>query len=238
MPSLDGLKTRFYAGKQVARQVGADTSIAFTLDYIGTGSVTSVTVTTATNIVMVTSDGGTDTYAFATYTTLGTLVDKINSDGIFKARIVDGLRSQSTGSSALIDGAITVSTDGLYRALWDTSACLHMTVRLFWGDIAAPVSKLNDSHRVTLKEIVTSLTLGGGADANSMKIYECTPNSRGSVESLLIQRTPTSGSVVTLNWASGQSGITTSNGNELVVVVTDGTSFGASDYITISGFAE
>ena len=234
MSSLDALLIRQAQSRGIVKQVtGNDTSVAFTLDYVGTGTITSVTVDTATDIEFITSDGGTDTYAFATYTTLGTLVDKINADGIFQARVVDGLRSQSTGSSALLTGEITVSSDGLYRAYWDTSAALHMSIRLSYNE---DNSRLRNSHRVSLKEIVTSLTLGVGADAAAMKIYET--NSYGSTETLLISRTPTSGSVVTLNWASGVGSITAANGNDLVVVVTDGTSFAAGDYITFAGILE
>ena len=234
MPSRDSLEVRRLSSRGVVKQVtGADTSVAFTLDYIGTGTITSVIVDTDVDIEMITSDGGTDTYIFDTYNTLGELVDKINSDGIFQARIVDGLRSQTTESSEFVDGTLAAGADGKYSIMWDTSVALHMSVRLSYNE---DNSKLRDSHRVALKEIVTSLTLGGGADTAAMKIYETSP--RGLTETLLIARTPTSGSVVTLNWASGEGAITAANGNDLVVVVTDGTSFAAGDYITIAGVLE
>src|ERR1035437_6970068 len=81
MASLDSVKLRNELAKGVIVQnSGSDTPTAFKLDYIGTGTVTSVTVVTATAITLITSDGGTDAYAFATYTTLGAVVDAINAD--------------------------------------------------------------------------------------------------------------------------------------------------------------
>jgi hypothetical protein len=189
----------------------------------------------------VTSDGGTDAYLWSAYATLGALVDKINADGIFQAKILDGLRSEATAGSRFITGAITSADDGSETAwdmLWDTNTALRIAYRLTYDRTFGTSAKLADGHRVTLTEIVTSLTLGGGADANSMKIYECTPAHRGAKETLLLQRTPTTGSVVTLNFASGQGGITAADGNDLVLIITDGTSFGTTDYVTVSGTRE
>src|SRR3990167_6039331 len=106
MASLDSLKTRYYASKGIIRQVNNDLGIMIRMRYIGTGTVTSVTVTTATNIVNITSDGGTDTYAFATYDAIGEVADAIDGDTIFEARVLDLLRSELS-TSVLVDGAIT-----------------------------------------------------------------------------------------------------------------------------------
>lgn len=242
MSSLNAVQYRSFAKKFIIGQTNVDQDIALRMKYIGTGTVTSVTVTTATDITMVTSDGGTDAYTWASYATLGALVDKINADGIFQAKILDGLRSETTAGSRFITGAITSASDGVetvWDMLWDTNtAGLRLAYRLTYDRTFGTSAKLADGHRVTLQEIVTSLTLGGGADANAMKIYECAPAHRGSTETLLLQRTPTSGSVVTLNFASGQGGITAADGNDLVVIVSDGTSFAATDYITVSGIRE
>ena len=88
MSSLNSVLTRQALASGVTLQVGTDTPVAIRLRKLSVGSVTSVTVTTATNIVMITSDGGTDTYTFATYTTVGALVDAINADGIFEAKVL------------------------------------------------------------------------------------------------------------------------------------------------------
>lgn len=108
MESMDAAQTRELNKVGVITHLLDDKAVAIRLRYIGTGSVTSVTVTTATDITMVTSDGGTDTYLFSAYTTVGTLVDAINGDGIFEAKVLDGLRADATASK-FIDGAISSS---------------------------------------------------------------------------------------------------------------------------------
>ncbi len=122
MASFDGLQVRSLLSRGVVVSNGADTPIAIRLRYVGTGSATSVTITTATNIVTVsaeTSGTVTNTYAFATYTTIGALADQINSDGLFEAKVLDALRADSTGSSYFVTGAITAGTDSNGIVVWD-----------------------------------------------------------------------------------------------------------------------
>lgn len=233
MASLESARTRAILARGVVGQVSDDLGVALRLVYSGTGSVTSVTVTTATNIVLITSDGGTDTYAFATYTTMGALVDAINADGIFQARLLDTLRSKATAST-LINGAVTISSLGNYDVLSDTSGANYLAFRLTWDRSADVNVKLRMQHRIALQEIVTNVTLGGGADSNGLKIYEVNPI--GQVETLIYQKTPTSGSAATTNWALGFGKITAQDGNDLVVLVEDATSVTGS--LTVSGIAE
>jgi hypothetical protein len=242
MASKDSLDIRKLQARGVIGYVNNDADIALRLKYVGTGSVTSVTVTTATDITMVTSDGGTDAYTWSAYTTLGALADKINADGIFEAKILDGLRADSTATSIFIDGAITASVnesnETVWDMKWDTSGAARLTYRLTYDRTFGKDAKLKDGHRVTLMQIKTSLTCGGGADANALKIYECAPAHRGSTETLISQRTPTTGSAETITWASGEVGITAKDGNDLVIKVTDGTSLAATDFIEIVGVVE
>src|SRR3990167_864626 len=100
MPSQDGLNVRKLLSTGVTRQNGTDTPVAIRLRKLTVGSVTSVTVTTATDLVLITSDGGTDTYTFSTYTTVGKLIDAINGDGIFEAKAMDTLRSFNVDTSS------------------------------------------------------------------------------------------------------------------------------------------
>lgn len=223
--------------KGVVGFVADDQGVAIRMKYIGSGTVTSVTTTTATNIVTVTTEG-TKTYAFATYATVGALADKINDDGIFEVRVLDALRSDATATQ-FIDGAITagvVNGTSYYDVLVDASAAQYIAYCLAFDREVGVNTKLRDQHRVHLQEIVTSVTLGGGADAGGLKVYERTPSSRGNVETLLMSRTPTSGSVATINWASGNGKITAGNGNSLIVRVYDATS--TTGNITITGLVE
>lgn len=235
MASLNGLQTRQILIKGVVKTyVINDTSVAIRLKALAAaGAVTSVTVTTATNIVIIDSVG-TKTYAFATYDTVGKLVDAINADGRFEARALDTLRSLATASQ-FVTGANTITAAGYYDILVDTSAAIYAAYCLSFDRNTGVNPRLRETHRVHLQEIYTNLTLGGGADANALKVYERTP---GGIETLLFQQTPTTGSAATINWASGRGYITAGEGNEIVVIVSDGTSFATTDVLTVSGLVE
>jgi len=170
MSSLDSVLIRKNLASGVVLQVGSDEAVAIRLRYIGSGTVTSVTVTTATNIVMVTSDGGTDTYAFATYTTVGALVDAINADGIFEAKVLDALRSQATDGSEFVTGAITAGTDENGVVVWDVLN--DSSVLLELGVTLSPHRNFDfpKGHRVHLQQLVYSVNMGTAA-ADSVQIY-------------------------------------------------------------------
>ena len=95
MSSLESAQIRQALAKGVVRFVMEDTAIGLRLQYVGSGSVTTVAATQATSVVLTTSDGGTDTYLFSSYSTLGALADAINADGIFEAVVIDALRSEN-----------------------------------------------------------------------------------------------------------------------------------------------
>jgi hypothetical protein len=233
MASLNSLQLRAATARGIVNQVVDDSPVAVRLKYVGSGTVTSVTVTTATDITFVTSDGGTDAYTWANYTTLGALVDKINSDGIFEARILDALRTTATGAGLVIDGAITISSEGYYDMKSDTSNADFLAARISY-DRATGSSKLRAGHRVHLQSIVTNVTLGGGADANALAVYQYNPANQ--VETLIWKATPTTGSEATITWASGQGKITADEGCDLIVIVSDATS--TTGTLTAIGIAE
>lgn len=168
MASLDSLEMRELLAKGSVIRNGTDTPVAMRLRYIGSGTVTSVTVTTATNIVMVTSDGGTDTYAFASLTTLGAVADAINADGIFEAKVLDDLRS-SASASQWVTGAISSSKDGNGVTVWDVKLDTSAALR-----IAACLSSKRDfdavAKRVKLYGIVYAVNMGTAA-ADSAQLW-------------------------------------------------------------------
>lgn len=232
MASLNGLETRFYLAKGVVGQVADDQPVAIRLKYVGAGTVTSVTVTTATNIVTVTTEG-TKTYAFATYTTIGAVVAAINKDGIFIARALD-IRNTDASTSTIVTGAITISTDGHYDLMSDTSAASLIAYCLTPDRQVGMNTKLRASHRVHLQDITYNVTLGGGADSNAMKVYE--RDLQSGIETLIYQKTPTSGSSTTINFAGGYGKITGGDNKELVVICVDATSVTGS--LTVTGISE
>lgn len=223
MASLDSLNVRAILSRGTVVSQTADTPIAIRLKYVGTGSVTSVTVTTATNIVLVTSDGGTDTYAFSTYTTVGSLADAINGDGIFECKVIDALRSDLTASSYFLENtAITAGTDTngvtVYDVHVDTSVYKAVT-SCITNKRDFNTTKLSESHRVHLQAIQYFATLGG-AGAGLVKVYI----RRGKTETLVYSTTSVSATATTITFASGLGKITGLDGDEIVVRLQDGTS--------------
>ena len=142
---------------------------------------------------------------------------------------LDAKRSDASAST-LIDGAISVSTyDGVsyYDAKGDTSGLDSMAVRVVYSRHTPGANAVSGSHRVKLKEVTYNVTLGGGADTDSLKIYEVD----GATETEIWRSTPTSGSETSL-WSLaylyGETGITAKDGNELLVQIVDGTSITGS----------
>lgn len=240
MPSLDMVKTRKMLARGVIGQVGDSLGVLFTLKYIGAGAVTSVIVTENTDITMITDAGGTDAYTWAAYTTVGALVNAINKDGVFEAKILDALSTTATGDGLAVDGTLAVDANGNYNVISNSSNADFLAYRLTYDRTFGTSSKYRNGHRVSIQEIVTDLTLGGGAEANLFKIYECTPSSNSApyagAEILIYQKTPVSGAVSTTNWASGKGRITANDGNDLLVIISDtGTITGT---ITVVGEVE
>ncbi len=227
------LETRKMLESGVVGQVSDDTAVAIRIRATASaGTVTSVTVTTGTNIVFVSVDGGTETFAFSTYTTVGALVDAINASANWEAKVLDTVRSEATATQ-FVTGAITSSVfEGV--TVWDvkvdTSAADYVAYRLTYNR-GMESSKLSKSHRVHLQEIGTDVTLGA-TTANGLKVYEVD----GSVETVVYQATGTSGSAATVNWASGEGRLSAKDGNDLVVKLTDGTSVTGS--LTVVGITE
>jgi len=243
MASLDSLLQRQSLGRGVAKRVLDDTPVAIRLRYVGTGTVTSVTTTISTNIVMVTSDGGTDTYTFATYTTVGALVDAINNDGIFEARILDALRSDAT-DDMFLNGAITATTCAEGYRIWDvlhdTSAVDAVnTLAYFSVRVTPDADRLfqapRKNHRVSLQEIQYYVNVNG-ATAAGVRIYECV----NGQENVIWSAASVDATLTTITWASGQGRITGVDGAEYLIRVQDATSITdtASNFLQVVAVVE
>lgn len=207
-----------------AAMVLADEPVALRLKYTGKGTVTTVTVDTDQDITLVTSDGGTEEFLLATYTTMGALVDAINASEYWSAEILDALRADSTGSSPFVDNAaLTITTDGYYDALVDTSVYKALTFRCKYN---RGVNKgEHNNHRVKLVEFDYYATLGAAA-ANRVRIYEF--DRANNVETQIYQATSVSATVTTVNFASGKGTTTAGDNNDLIVRLQDGTSLADS----------
>lgn len=232
MGSLDYALTRQALAEGVVRQVNNDEAIGVRLRYVGTGTVTSVTTTTATDVEMITSDGGTDTYAFATYTTIGSLVDAINADGIFEARVIDCLRSEGS-ASFFVDGAISSGSDKNGVVVWDmlvdTSGAATMAICLSpkGVDWDAP-----EGHRVHLREFVYNVDLTAAAD--SVQVWR----RKNGKETQIMGLTSVDATETTVNFASGEGKLTGDVDEELIVFVTGTVVNAAGNLIRVVGEKE
>jgi len=226
------LETRKMLESGVIGQVGNDQGVAIRIRATAAaGAVTSVTTTTATNIVFISANGSTETFAFATYDTVGKLADAINASTYWECKVLDTVRSEATATQ-FVTGAITSSIfEGVtvWDVLVDTSAADYTAYRLTYN--RGMDSKPNSSHRVHLQEIGTDVTLGA-TTANGLKVYEV----NGTVETVVYQVTATSGAAATTNWADGLGKLSAKDGNDLVVKLTDGTSI--TGPITVVGVTE
>lgn len=243
MASLDSLLVRSAAGRGVVKRVVDDTPVAIRLRYIGTGTVTSVTTVTSTGITMITSDGGTDAYTFAANTTVGALVDAINNDGIFEARVLDALRADNT-DDMFLDGAITSTTSNEGYAIWDvlhdTSAVEATLSEAYYSVRITPdadrcFQAAKKGHRVSLQEIQYYINVSA-AEAKAVRIYECV----GATETLIWSAASVDATLTTITWASGEGKITGADATEFVVRVADATSItdGAGNFLQVVAFVE
>ncbi len=211
--------------------------MAIRMRYVGTGTPTSVTVTTATNIVTVSTETGgvtTKTYTFASGNgTIGALVANINADGIFQAKVLDALNSDLTPSS-FVTGAITAGADTNGVVSWDVtrdpaaaqSAGLYTVTTSLTGNRDWDTSWFNaekiGAHRAVLQEVSYYATLGGAA-ADLVKVY-IRRGTSGKTETQIYSALSVSATLTTINFASGQGFISGKDGDEIIVRVQDGTS--------------
>jgi hypothetical protein len=121
MASLDSLRTKAYGETGVIVQTGTNGSVAMRLRYISTGTVTSVTVGALSIITVTVETAGitTKTYTYAAYTTMGAMIDKINSDNLFQGRVLDCLRSLTCSAANLVQVAVTAGTDANGVIVWN-----------------------------------------------------------------------------------------------------------------------
>lgn len=239
MSSFDGLQARNLLAKGVVVTSIDDTPIILRLRYIGTGTVTSVVPTTATNLVLTTSDGGVQTYAFATYSTVGALADKINGDGIFEVKILDALRADATTASNIVENSsITSGVDANGVVVWDlhadTSVNKSITACVTYNR-DFNTTKLAATHRVHLQEIVYNVDISAAA-ANGVRVYL----RRGTTETQIIWRASVDTTATTINFASGQGKISGKDGDEFIVRVQDATSVtdAAANFVQATGILE
>lgn len=240
MGSLEFLWERQLRKKGVAAIANVDLNVGIRLRYVGTGTVTSVTLTAATDVTVITSDGGTDAYTWVAYATMGELVDAINAAGIFEAKLLDTLRSKPTASAFANTGAVASTLfygETIWDLLLDTSACDYIAYRLCYDRGFERANKNN--HRVHLKEIKYLINLSG-ATASTVTVYDTSYDMGQPKEENAIYSVATvDNTVTTINWRSGASNLTAKEAHDLVVLIPDNDNFtNTAAYLRVAGFIE
>jgi len=234
MASTDSLKIRNLGTRGVVTSLTADKPVAITMRYIGTGTVTSVTTVTAVSVEVVTSDGGTDTYDFATYATIGAIVDQINVDGVFEAKALDILRSAASAGNLLAEVS-TATTDErgniVYNVHVDTSAFFQLGACLtvdrgFGGP---------KGHRVHLNSFVYRAAVTTGVALDNLQIWK----RKNGVETKIASMLNVHDTVTTVTFASGYGKITADEDGDIIVLVKDATGLSdAAALMRVIGFIE
>lgn len=216
---MESLELRKILAKGKVQQVGSDTSVALVLKPIKgeVDSVTSVTIDNTENTLEIISVKGTttntDTYAFATLTTFAKLVNAIKATRRFDVKALDVLLGDAT-TSKMVDGAVTVSSDGIYRIKNDTSATNSFTTRFTFDRNL--VDSIRKTHRIHLQEISTLINDTDLAPVITAKVYQ--EDKQGNVTEIfsasIVDNTAT-----VLNWADGEGFITSDDGKDLIVKV-------------------
>lgn len=237
MGSLNSIQTKAALAKNVVGTVVADTPVAIRIKYIGTGSVTTVTVDTDQDITLVSSDGGTEAFLLATYTTMGALADAINNSSYWDAKVMDALRSDSTAGSPFVDNAsLTITADGYYDALVDTSTTKTLTYRCAYDrSVNESEVKPKGAHRVHLQDVVYYADVTGGA-VNEFRIYEFNPTTLA--ETQIYQATLVDAVETTINFANGEGKITSDWQNDLIVRIVENAALADTCYMYSSYIAE
>ena len=233
MASTDSLQVRALLARGVVSNIPSiAAAVGVRLQYIGTGTVTSVTPTTATNLVLVATEG-TYTYTFATYATMAALVAAINGDGVFAARLLDVSGAcATTGSQFKQNAAVTVS-NGFYDLTIDGTTASEVSA-LISVDRQPVFNGLRLGHRVHLQTIDTTQTFAGG----TLSIAIIERDTRTQAETTLATYAGAATTVAkSINFAAGYGKISSGEGKEILVRTTGGTTLSAA-VLTVVGIAE
>ena len=188
--------------KGIGKRVVADGTTKLRIRCVGYAESTphyaDAVVVSATSLVLsidgvadTSFSGASGTLLFATYTTLGTLVDQINSSSNWEAEIVAGLRSDAINGSELL--ARTTSTFRMYEEVdlmadSSDSGVYRVGILLEPGQAFDLIhneksTQRADQHRVGLVRHKSSVNTGS-AEATSVVAYELGPDKAASLRTL------------------------------------------------------
>lgn len=222
MASQDFLVSRALAAEKAVRRTTEGNGVVIRIKAKGTGTSTPLVEidTTSSNLKLTDVDATVVNISFAaTYTTIGTLADKINSYEHWECKILDALRADAS-NDVMTNGSVTsaVINGETVFDLTQLIASAKLEVRVTYDETVGNL-KPAGSHRVTLNAFSTYATATGGA--NCVQIYDC--DNAGKTETQIWQGLLTNNTLQAYSaFSSGFpfSGITAKEGHDLVIVIT------------------
>jgi hypothetical protein len=193
--------------KAIAKSIGArvtsDTTVKLRIRCVGYAKSSKhyadAVVVAATSLVLsidgvadTTFSGATGTLLFATYTTLGTLVDQINSSVNWEAEIVAGLRSDTINGSELLARStstfkmweeVTLKADSSDNGVYKVGYCLEPGVAFDYVHGQSP--KSYKTHRVGITRLRGLINTNAG-EVISMTVYELKPDKASAYKTLAV----------------------------------------------------
>lgn len=202
----------------------ADQPIALAVRYIGSEASATITVVSATGITFKqgaagaeaadTTVDGNGVVEFATYTTLGAVVDQINLSPNWEAEIVDGLRADLVSSSQMLARSETTLSPVRTQVLslfWDTSAHLSLSYA-----ISARRNNFNATQRgktSVFKEARALVNVGSGT--LTLNVYSVSRDR--STTNLLASFAGVDNTALTANIGGGVGDLRSAVGEDLLV---------------------
>lgn len=239
MASQEGLQTRKLLATGTSIYVATDKAVALRLKALpAAGDVTSVATINATSVEVITAGGGTDTYLFSAFTTIGALADAIKADGIFEVRVLDILRSAASDDALLTESITTSTLDEEGNAVFD----VKVDTNLMFGIAACLSGSRSGSgdvnskgHRILLKQIDYVANMGTAANEQLVITARniVTGAERTIWKGLTVDTTATE-----VVFAKGYGSIDTKNGEEIIVSIKDAASLADGAYIRLAGVVE
>jgi hypothetical protein len=227
MASLNSLQIRALTAQTTGIRVTDGTPVALRITHVSADAVTSVAVTTGTSIVLTDAAAAT-TVDFATYATLGAVADKINNLANWRCKLLDGLRTMVTTANIVTTNAGLTANSSYgeygYDVLLDSTVAFTMPIRITY-DRSASRNKPNSGHRVKLNEVDYVMNVGTAA-ADMVQIWEWDPVLRTETQIWQGASVDSTSTVTTLDFSKAP--ITSKEGNDLIVLVTDAASFTAA----------
>lgn len=219
--------------RNVAQAIGrvlvADQGVALRIRYVGSPEsssdyadavlVSATSLTLSKNGAADTTVGAAGVLEFATYDTLGKLVDAINLSSNWEAEIVAGLRSDAVdGSELLARSTATFRPYSTVELKWDSSAAFHISFLLEPADAFARPEQ-REGHRVGFRR---GLGLVNTADSGTwdFSVYELGPDKAASLRTVVDADTADNTAYDT--GAADEILVHADYGNSLLVKVYDG----------------